>query len=67
VYVDAEAGDRFEVLGDGPVESSVRVCVNSDGRLSWPEEVALSCCACGWSGDRFIEWEDDTSASAGSA
>jgi hypothetical protein len=57
VYVDAEAGDRFEVLGDGDAAETVVVRFNAAGSVAEPEEAHLSCCACGWDGDRFIRWD----------
>ncbi len=57
VYVDAESGDRFEVIGPGDEPETVRARVNPDGGLRQPEEAFLSCCVCDWNGDRFIRWQ----------
>lgn len=58
VYVDAEAGDRYEVIADGDVPDTVVVLHNSLGEVKDPAEAGLSCCACGWTADRFIRWAE---------
>lgn len=55
VYVDAEQGDWFEVIGDATSEA-VLVRLNENGAVRTPEEASLSCCACGWSDERAIQW-----------
>ena len=57
VAIEAEAGDRFEVIGSsGDGEDNVVVRVNRAGRVQAPSEALLSCCACDWSGDTGITW-----------
>jgi hypothetical protein len=57
VYVDADVGDRYEVMALGEEDETVIVRANPAGRSSPPEEAVLSCCACDWTADRFIRWE----------
>jgi hypothetical protein len=59
VYVEAEAGHRFEVIGDGPEDETVLVRFNPDGQIEPPEEAHLLCCACDRDTDRFIRWAGD--------
>ncbi len=60
VYLDAERGDRFEVVAvvdDEDLSEAVVVArVNEAGTVTRPEEAHLSCCACDWAGDQFIRW-----------
>jgi hypothetical protein len=65
-YISAEDGDRFEVIESAcddisSNEARVRVRINERGRVERPDEVLLSCCACDWHNDAFIDW-DSTSA-----
>jgi hypothetical protein len=56
VYVEAEAGDRFQVVADGQDGDTVLVRYNPGGRVKPPREVHLECCACDWTTDRFTRW-----------
>ena len=60
VYIDAEHGDRYEVKALRDDGQTVVVRFTPDGRISLPEEAALSCCACDWTSDCFIRWEGDS-------
>jgi hypothetical protein len=55
-YVDAEKGDRYEVVADGKQADTVLVRFNPNGHIKPPEEVHLLCCACDWWTDRFVRW-----------
>src|SRR3954471_2415466 len=55
VYVDAEEGDRFEVIGEASSDV-VLVRLNENGMVRTPEEASLYCCACGLSGERGVKW-----------
>lgn len=61
VYIEAEAGDRYELITLSEEDEAVMVRLNPDGRVSPPDEAFLSCCACDWTGDRVIRWEDGSS------
>jgi len=58
VYLDAESGDRFEIIGDADADGKVLAHENPQGRLTRPEEALLSCCACDWTTDVFLTWSD---------
>jgi hypothetical protein len=58
VYLDAEHGNRFEVLGFSDDPDTVIVRSNPAGSVATPEEVFLSCCACDWNDDRFVRWAE---------
>lgn len=58
VYVDAESGDRFEVVAPGDEPATVVAKEDPQGRLVRPEEAHLLCCACGWETDHVIRWAE---------
>lgn len=59
-YVEADEGDRFEVVGFGQEPETVLVRFNPVGRTAPPDEVHLLCCACDWWTDHFVRWVGET-------
>jgi hypothetical protein len=59
VYIEAESGARYEVVGSSEDAETVLVRSNPAAPISEPEEVFLSCCVCDWNADRFIKWARD--------
>ena len=59
-YVEAEHGDRYELISDGKEAGTVLVRLNPNGAINPPDEVHLLCCACDWWTDRFAGWMGET-------
>lgn len=56
VYIDVEVGDRYEAMALGDEDQTV--IVRRIRLVDWPTGGSLlSCCACDWTGDRFVRWE----------